>query len=155
MNVAIFVPALVGGILLFNAVLWGGIILWFRSRGAKSRAAFADEIARTGERLVIALEMGNYAGGTGDFSKVGGTGLIALTDRRVWFQKLTGGVVEIPVTRLVGAHVTKSWRSQRRAGRQFLVLSTREQSELAFSLTDASRWMGALQGAGVPAMGHP
>jgi len=155
MNVAIFVPALVGGILLFNALIWGGIFFWFRSRTAKSRAAFADEIARTGERVVIAIETANYAGGSRGASNVGGTGQIALTDRRLWFQKLTGGIIEIPISNIAGARVATSWRSRRRGGRQFLILATREQSELAFSLPDTNRWMSALQNAGVAAMGHP
>ncbi|MEO8876557.1 MAG: hypothetical protein ABI461_13285 [Polyangiaceae bacterium] len=136
----------VGAIIVIQAMVWIPLVT---SWNQKSAAFFADlekEMAASGEKTLIALEKGNYEGATDIYGPVAGAGKVMLTDRRLVFRKLTGGVVEIPTTKIKASRENSAFNGVGRIGAAMFIIETTDPVEVGFRLGDSKAWKKALDG---------
>ncbi|MEZ4427083.1 MAG: hypothetical protein R3A51_05230 [Nannocystaceae bacterium] len=138
---------LVAGILGANLVLWIVIIAWVR-RATRARAAtLRAELDGSGERLVLGPEPAIYRGATAGRTKVKGNGIIALTDRRLLFDKLIGDRVEVSRAEIVGVRVDRWFLRSARGGKLHLIVKLQSGEEVGYIVRDHEAWVAALQPA--------
>lgn len=138
---------LLGVVLVQTAILVPLVLTW-RKRSDRYLADFRAAAAASGERIVAGPEKAVYRGGTGPHSSVKGNGTIILTDRRLVFRKLSGGLVEVPAKAITGVRRSKSFRRARVGGATHLVVATSEPAEVAFFVKDIAAWERALDPSG-------
>lgn len=123
-----------------QAAIWVAVFL----RLKRQRVVLEEELSRTGETVLIAPQRGFYAGGTPPYSMVKSLGTIALTQRRVIFQKLLGPPIEIPVARIAEVSEGTWFRGHYRGGRAFLILRLDDGSQVGFQVRQHHRWRSEL-----------
>lgn len=135
-------------VLLVTAVILAAtFVLLIRSWRKESGRFVADlraEAAASGERILAGPEKAVYRGGTGPYGAVKGNGTIVLTDRRLVFRKLTGGLVEVPTNMITGTRQSRGFRGSRVGGMTHLVVDTAHRAEVAFFVQDLPAWERAL-----------
>ncbi len=136
------VVILVLSILALNAVIWLALLSWLRGRLRRSDAELRA-LVQGDERFVVEPTVGNYRGATDRFGKVKGTGMVALTDRRVLCAKAVGSLVDVPLADVVGVREDKWFlRSYNRL--PHVILKLRDGVEVGFQVRDHARWMELL-----------
>jgi hypothetical protein len=141
--VAVVVLVLLAVILVQAAVLVPLVLRWRRGSAA-FLTDFHDSARASGERIVAGPEKGLYRGGTAPYGSVKGNGTIVLTDRRLVFRKLTGGVVEVPVAKIAGVRTSAGFRGSRVGGMTHLVVDTVDHAEIGFFVNDLGSWERAI-----------
>jgi hypothetical protein len=116
----------------------------WRTRMERFVADFRAGAEASGERFIAGPESAVYRGGTRPYSAVKGNGTIILTDRRLVFRKLSGGVVEVPVPIIGGVRELKTFRGSRVGGATHLVVTTTDSAEVGFFVNDITGWTNAL-----------
>ena len=101
-------------------------------------------MASSNDRIVLGPEKAVYRGTTGSYSQVSGNGTIILTAQRLIFQKRTGGVVEVPTSKIIGTRQSASFRSSRVAGSTHLIVITSDPAQLGFFVGDLAAWEQAI-----------
>ena len=142
-KVAEFIGLLVLGIAAVQALIWIPIIVWWRrrARAAKARLAVAIE----SETQIRPPEKGLYRGATAPgYPGVNNNGTIALTARRLVFITLTGKLIDIPVTEIVGVREDKVFKASVRGGRTHLIVELRS-GELGFYVASNPEWIAAIR----------
>lgn len=129
------------GILVIETLIWIPILIWVRRRASAVAASMRDEITLSGEKAVIEPELAIYGGGTGNFRGTRGSCTIALTDRRIVFQKLKGTPEEIRLADVQKLEENKWFLKCYRNGRQHMILHLRDESMVGFMVKDHARWM--------------
>lgn len=110
----------------------------------KNRALHRDLDAELASAaVVLGPESAVYRGTTGDYPRVKGNGLIALTTDRLMFRKLLGAGLDVPRAQITGARAAKSFNRSVVGGRVHLVVVT-PSGELAFFVDDLDEWLHAL-----------
>jgi hypothetical protein len=132
------------GVVLIQAAVWILLIRSWRKRSNRFLAEFRARAAASGERFIAGPESAVYRGGTGPYSAVKGNGTIILTDRRLVFRKLSGGLVEVPAQMIVGIRQSKTFRGSRVGGATHLVVATTDSAEVGFFVKDITAWERAL-----------
>ena len=140
MSAVLLVFAILGGVAAIQAAVWIPLIMIWSKKRAEFDARFERERASGGEKILRGPEKGNYNGSTGHHGAVKGTGRIWLTDQRVVFCKVTGGVVEIPAFKIKGTHEAKSFLRSVTYGRMHLVVDTTDPAEVGFYVADNAAW---------------
>ena len=129
---------------LIQAAVWILRIRSWRRRSNRFLAEFRARPAASGERFIAGLERAVYRGGTGPYSAVKGNGTIILTDRRLVFRRLSGGLVEVPAQMIGGIRQSKTFRGSRVGGATHLVVATTDSAEVGFFVKDIAAWERAL-----------
>ncbi len=132
------------GVGLIQAAVLILLVRAWRTRANRFLAEFQARAAASGERFIAGPESASYRGGTRPYSAVKGNGTIILTDRRLVFRKLTGGMVEVPVANIIGIRQEKGFRGSRVGGMTHLVVSTIDPAEIGFFVKDIDAWERAL-----------
>ena len=141
-NIAGFVALLVLGIAAVQALIWIPIIVRWRrkARAASGRLAAAIE----SETAIRPPEKGVYRGATAPgYPVVNNNGTIALTERRLIFITLTGKLIDIPVTEIVGVREAKVFKTSVRGGRSHLIVEL-PSGEVAFYVMSNADWIDAI-----------
>ncbi|HXS87542.1 MAG TPA: hypothetical protein VN741_18095 [Mycobacterium sp.] len=141
-KVAEFIALLVLAIAAVQALIWIPIIVWWRrrARAAKERLAVAIE----SETRIRPPEKALYRGATAPgYPVVNNNGTIALTARRLVFITLTGKLIDIPVSEIVGVREAKVFKTSVRGGRSHLIVEL-PAGEVAFYLTSNADWIAAI-----------
>jgi len=144
MTVAGIVVAVIVVVGLIQAAIWIPVTRRSKRTSASFLEQFRDDVARSGERVIVEPERGVYRGGSGSYSAVSGNGTILLTDRRLLFRKKTGGEVEVPTASMVSATRSKGFRGSRVGGATHLVITTSDGAEVGFFVDDLDAWDQAL-----------
>lgn len=147
MSVAVLVAAIVSAVGVVLASMW---FAWLRPLVRRSNewaANLGEELALTGERLLREPESALYRGGTKPHSAVKGNVKLALTNRRLIFRKLTGGLDEVSLAVVTGTRRAAWFRGARHHGRLHLVLETNEPGEIGFLVRDMESWELAINRA--------
>jgi hypothetical protein len=124
--------------------VWIVLIRSWRRRTDRFVEAFRAQAAASGERVIVGPESAVYRGGTRPYSAVKGNGKIILTDRRLVFRKLSGGLVEVPTHIIAGIRQSKTFRGSRVGGATHLVVTTTDSAEVGFFVNDLAAWERAL-----------
>jgi hypothetical protein len=136
------------GIVLFvamiQAAIWIPLARRWKRRSREAWAAF-DASLGADEVVIIPRERGWYRGSTGGFSQARGNAQLVLTSKRLFCCKVTGAVVELPVERVVGSHLTKWFQGSRVGGREHLVLELDDHSEIAYFVDNNQEWLDRLE----------
>jgi hypothetical protein len=122
-------------------LLAGGLTGFLVSRARRARARLAGELAR--DPAVRGPEPAVYRGSTGGYSQVLGNGQIALTEQRLLFQKVIGGLVIVPRRSITAVSTAKTFNRGVVGGRTHLVVHTRT-GDVGFFVTDLDGWVAAL-----------
>ncbi len=142
------VVALVLVILLAVASIQAAVWIPLLRRWRKRSAGFVDDVCAkadaSGERFAAGPEPAVYRGGSRPYSAVKGNGTMILTDRRLVFRKLTGGMIEVATSNITGIRQEKSFRGSRVGGMTHLVVDTADPAEIGFFVTDLAAWQRAL-----------
>jgi hypothetical protein len=138
------IAILVASIVVPLAVVFTALFVWLRRRmraaAANLAAVLADEPALRGP------EGANYQGCTGGYSQVMGSGQIALTARRLLFQKAVGGLVEVPLAEVTATGEAKVFNRGVVGGRMHLVVHT-HRGDVGYLVSDTSAWRQAIEQA--------
>jgi hypothetical protein len=116
--------------------------VWWRrrSRAASTRLAAAIK----SETVIRPPEKGIYRGSTAPgYPTVKNNGTIALTDRRLIFVSVTGRIVDISRTEIVGVREAKVFKGSVRAGRSHLIVQI-PTGEIGFYVSSNLDWINAL-----------
>lgn len=145
------VVLLVVGIVVVVAVVTAAIVIPVAVRAQRAAdgfwATFDQQVAESGETVLLPREGCVYRGGTGTFSSVKGNGSVALTSQRLVIRKGTGGVVEVPSARIRSAHEAKVFNGSVVGGRVHVVVEVADPpAEVAFFVDGNDRWLAALGG---------
>lgn len=132
------------GVTLVQLAVWAPLLLLWRKRSRAFLEDFRARAASTGERFVAGPERAVYRGGSSPYSAIKGNGTMILTDRRLVFRKLTGGMVEVPASRITGTRRAKGFRGSRVGGATHLVVATTDPAEVAFFVKDLAAWEQAV-----------
>ena len=144
MDTGRLVLVIVLGAGLVQVAVWILLVRSWRTRTNRFLAEFRARADAIGERLIAGPEGAVYRGGTRPYSAVKGNGTIILTDRRLVFRKLTGGMVEVPAPIIVGARQSRTFRGSRVGGATHLVVTTADGAEVGFFVKDINEWERAL-----------
>jgi hypothetical protein len=141
-----YVVVSVAGILAAQLVVWSAVLVWFRWRRRVIASRLAFEIAS--ETIIHSPEPGTYRGATvAGYPTVNNDGMIALTGRRLVFHTLTGKVIEIPVSDIVGVREAEVFKSAVKAGRQHLIIQT-SSGDIGFFVSSNDAWIASLTARG-------
>lgn len=132
---------------LVQAAVWIPLLRSWRRRADDFVTGLRAEAAASGERFVLGPEKASYRGGSGPYSAVKGNGTIVLTNRRLVFRKLSGGLVEVPMEKVTGIRRSASFRGSRVGGARHLVVATTDPAEVGFFVNDLNAWERALGSA--------
>jgi hypothetical protein len=139
------VLVIVVGIGLIQAAFLILLIRAWRKRSKLFVEDFLARVAASGERVIAGPESAVYRGGSGPYSAVKGNGTMILTDRRLVFRKLSGGLVEVPVRMIGGIRESKGFRGSRVGGATHLVVTTTDSTEVGFFVKDITAWKRAIE----------
>lgn len=145
MNVVLLAVLIVGGVGLIQADIWIPLVRSWKRKSTNFLADLHTEADRSGERFVIGPEKAVYCGGTPPYGAVRGNGTIILTDRRLIFRKVSGGLVDVPRSRITTVHQAASFQRSRVAGSIHLIIATNDPAEVAFFVGDLAARQCALQ----------
>ena len=110
----------------------------------KSRALHGElDALLAGATVVIGPESAVYRGTTGDYPRVKGNGLIALTSERLLFRKLAGAGLDVERSQITGVRTAKSFNRSVAGGRVHLVVVT-ARGDVGFFVDDVDEWVDAL-----------
>ena len=141
-SVVEFVALLVLAIAVVQALIWVPIIVWWRRRANAARARLATAIES--ETPIRRPEKGVYRGSTAPgYPAVNNNGTITLTDRRLAFITLTGKLIDIPVSEIVGVREDKVFKASVRGGRTHLIVKLHS-GEVAFYVASNADWVDAV-----------
>jgi hypothetical protein len=141
-GIAGFIALLVLGIAAVQALIWIPIIVWWRRRANAAKARLATAIES--ESPIRRPEKGIYRGSTAPgYPVVNNNGTIALTARRLIFITLTGKLIDIPVSEIVGVREDKVFKASVRGGRTHLIVQLRS-GEVAFYVASNADWIAAI-----------
>lgn len=129
---------------LIQAAVWIPLLRRWRTRSASFVDDLRGQADASGERFAAGPEPAVYRGGSRPYSGVKGNGTMILTDRRLVFRKLTGGMIEVPRSKITGTRQEKRFRGSRVGGMTHLVVETADPAELGFFVTDLATWQRAL-----------
>jgi hypothetical protein len=89
------------------------------------------------ERVLFGPERASFCGATAEYGRVGGIGVLALTERRLAFRRAVGNkVVDVPADHIVAATEANRWMGRRVGGRTFLIVKLASGAELGFIVAD-------------------
>jgi hypothetical protein len=146
MGTAALVVVLVAGILAAQLMARGSVLVWFRRRRQVIASRLESELAA--ETIIRSPEPGSYRGATVDgYPIANNDGMIALTRRRLVFQTLTGKVIEVPVTDIVGVREAEVFKTAVKAGQRHLIVQT-SSGDIGFFVSDNAAWIASLATVG-------
>jgi hypothetical protein len=137
---------IIGAVFFLNLAVWIVIVLVIRKRATEQAAAFRKELEATGEQIVFGPEPATYAGATGGFSTVRGTGILTLTQKRLVFHKAIGKPIEIQRIDIMAVRVSKEFLRRIRGNTQHLIVKVRGGAEVGFTSRDLEGWLKLLKG---------
>ncbi len=147
-HTAVFVLALVGGILLLQLVIWIPIIAWMRKRSRAEAEALGRELEAKGETLALGPESAIYRGSNAGHGKVRGNALVALTNKRLLVRRLVGDPIDVRAEEIAGVRETKWFLGGAKGGRMHLVFRLPGGGELGVMILDKQKhavWLQELR----------
>ncbi|MGH7330034.1 MAG: hypothetical protein ACREJX_16940 [Polyangiaceae bacterium] len=140
MSSVMLVLAIAGGVAGLQAAIWIPFIMIWSKKRAEFDARFERERAESGEKILRGPEKGVYNGSTQNYGSVKGNGRMWLTDKRIVFCKMTGGVVEIPLANVRGTREAKVFLRSISAGYMHFIVDTADRAEVGFYVSDNAAW---------------
>jgi hypothetical protein len=137
-----FVALLVLGIAAVQALVWIPILVRWRRKARAASAKLATAIES--ESAIRLPEKGVYRGATAPgYPVVNNNGTIALTERRLIFITVTGKLIDIPVSEIVGVREARVFKAAVRGRRSHLIVQLRS-GEVAFYVPSNADWISAI-----------
>jgi hypothetical protein len=104
------------------------------------------ELAASGETVRRGPEAAVYRGSSAPgYSRVGGNGVIALTDRRLLIRTLIGKGANVPLAAIVGVRQNTWFLRSYRGGRKHVIVKLRDGGEVGFLADDPDGWATTLR----------
>lgn len=137
---------IVAAIVVLDIIVTGAAFVWALRRSAALKQEIKESTSAR-ERFLVYPENSEYAGGPRRFGWARGSGVLALTDRRVIFRRVFGGPVEIELGDIASVSEAAWYRGVYKAGRRHVILHLKEGAKVAFMVRDASPWLEAFDKA--------
>lgn len=107
-----------------------------------------DEIIRmiqlSGDKVKIPPERGSFRGATNKLGRIKSDGIIALTDKKLIFQKALSAVFEIDLADVVEITTDAKFLGAWRAGATHLILNLINDERVGFYVADLEKWKNEL-----------
>ena len=145
MNSLLLIVGIVTALAGVQAAIWIPLGVRAKRRSDAFWVDFDAQVAASGEAVILAREPCVCRGGTGAFSVLKGNGSVALTSTRLVVRKGTGGVIEVPTSRVTGAHKAKIFLGSVVATKEHVVVEVTGPAEVGFFVNDPDRWVAALR----------
>ncbi|MGE0323569.1 MAG: hypothetical protein AB7K71_19725 [Polyangiaceae bacterium] len=143
-HTALFVVALVVGILLLQVLIWIPISAWMRKRSREQADALGRELEAKGEILVLGPESALYRGSNAGHGQAKGNSIIALTNKRLLIRRLLGSPIEVRCEEIAGVRESR-WFLGAATGNMHLIFRLPGGGELGVMLIDKQRHAEWLQ----------
>jgi hypothetical protein len=153
-QIALMVVSILVGVALVQGVVWFFVIRATNARRAALTMELEGAIANGGDVVRRGPTTGRYSGATGGpFSRVRGSAVLALTDRRLFIHTLRGPRIVIERGQITNVRPEAWFGSARRAGWTHVVLTMREGGEVGIGVTngEVEAWIADVRAALVSA----
>jgi len=139
-QIVALVVAIIAGVGGIQAVIWIPLVRKLQ----RMPDALRTELG--GERLLFGPERASFAGATAEYGRVGGIGVLALTERRLAFRRAVGNkVVDVPADHILAVTEAHRWMGRRVGGRTFLILKLASGAQLGFIVADHAGCKAAIE----------
>lgn len=132
------------GVFIFVIVLISFLNTMLKINAFKKANSIITDIAMKGEKIIISPEWGSFRGATKRFGRVKCDGLIVLTDKKIIFEKLTGGSINLNLNEVSSVDEEKTFLGEIRAGFSHLVIQLNDTTRIGFYVKDMQKWKDAL-----------
>lgn len=129
-------------VVLFFAVqagLWAAIVLWLRGREEALKRTLWSECIAAREMVAVRPRPALFQGAVPGNGLRRGNGILIVTEKRLVFERLTGGRIEIPRDDI--AEVADRWKGRPRGVRgaagEMVVIRRKDKSQYSFLLPTA------------------
>lgn len=138
---------LVLGILAVHLAILIPLLVWVKRATYRQAGELAAELARSGERVLIAPTPSVYRGATRDtgLPRAKGNGVAALTDSRLIIRKLVGAGVEVRTADIGEVREDKWFLRAYAGGQQHVIIKLHTGGELGLFVRDNAAWTTALR----------
>lgn len=109
-----------------------------------ARKDFLNSINNSKENVIIAPERGSFRGATNKLGRVKCNGIIALTDKKIYFLKAFGGNFKIELKEIETVTTDSKFLGAWRASATHLIINLINGSKIGFFVADIKRWETAL-----------
>lgn len=137
------VVLLVGGILLFNGLIWFVVLRLVKKATLASIEKLKAELAASSEAPVRGPEPAAFRGSS--HTVVKGAGVAALTGRRLIFRPLVGTPIEVARDQITALREDKWFLGSYTGGRLHTILKLKDGTEVGFFFEDPAAWIAALK----------
>ncbi len=142
MSMFFVIAVIVATVISMQAVL----LFFIRKKQKNLVSDLQNRAFEIGETLIMGPEPSIYRGADSEFGSVKGNGVIALTNRRIMFKKLTGQQIDIDLSHITKVSVQSIFNGETAVGTgaQHLVVETKNGNRIGFLVKRAERWMEIL-----------
>lgn len=116
------------------------VLILILSLFKKQNTRLREEIAQTGESIIIEPNGALYQGGN-SFISLKTYGVIMLTDHRIIFRKPVGADIEVMLSQVTKVSESEWFRGNWRSGQKFLILENQRGIEKGFIVREPDRWV--------------
>lgn len=136
----------IAGVVAVVVCIWTVLLLVVRHKFRKLATEFRERVRQAGENLIIDPQSCVYRGADREFGNVKGNGVIALTNRRIMFRKLTGQQIEIDCSQISKVSVENTFKGETAfaTGASHLVVETNDGNRIGFLVKNAENWIEKL-----------
>ncbi len=143
-SILVLVVGIVLLVALINIAVWVPLVRRLRRMPVRLR----EELRASGEQVVAGPESCVYRGSNGiGLPRMMGSGVIALTERRLVFRRAIGGPADVPVSRIAGVREDRWFLGGARGGRIHVIVVLRDGGEVGFYVHDNAAWTEAIRAA--------
>lgn len=137
----------IAGVVAAVICIWAVSLLWLRQKTQKLAHEFQERAREMGEKVIIDPQSCVYRGADSEYGNVKGNGVIALTNKRIMFKKLTGQQIEIQRSHISSASIENNYKGETAfaTGARHLVVETSNGNRIGFLVKNAERWIEKLR----------
>jgi hypothetical protein len=136
---SILIYLVIAGVVAVVVCIWAVLLLIVRRKSSKLATEFRESARQAVENLIIDPQSCVYRGADREFGNVKGNGVIALTNKRIMFRKLTGQQIEIDRSQITKVSIenTFKWETAFATGASHLVVETNDGNRIGFLVKNA------------------
>lgn len=137
---------IIAAVVVLDLLFIGGAFIWMVRRVEALKEEIASSVGSR-ERMVVPPVRADFSGGSRRFGRIRGSGIFALTDRRIIFRKLIGAPVEIALDEIESVTQARFYRGTWKAGLHNVIVRLRDGDEAGFGLRDPRPVLDAVERA--------
>lgn len=131
------------GILALLICTWWVSLYVIRQRLCKLAMELRECARRAGEDLIIEPQSCVYRGANREFGNIKGNGVIALTEKRIMFKKLTGEQINMDRSRITKVSIENTFKGETNLATKgsHLIIETKDGNRIGFLIKNDKNWV--------------